>query len=252
MSLLKNTRSVLVHETRHSQNAKMHAISTWRCPVNRHGHLSTGDVVLLTLTYLVNMINSYVNMTCIFSTWEHPVDTHIPCQHDKLTWHASFQRDNMMLTGECDLYIGHTSCIQEQALVHRASSCQHALVCQHDIGCQQELTCKHDLVACSQEHIMSIWCWQDNVPCRQVPISVYRNRYLSTRLALVNTQSYVNMTLAVNRICHGLSTGWLLTRLGLVSTHRILSTWNRLYTVRSWPVDMRSALVDTHVCRPSS
>ena len=30
--------------------------------------LSTGDVVLLTLTYLVNMINSYVNMTCIFST----------------------------------------------------------------------------------------------------------------------------------------------------------------------------------------
>ena len=89
---------------------------------------------------------------------------------------------------------------------------------------------------------MFISCVQDNLPCRQVPISVYRHTCVLTRLALVNMRVHVNMTLAVNRnfwdctqkhVMYTESTACLhdtvscqqgylglLTCLGLVSTHR--------------------------------
>jgi hypothetical protein len=84
----------------------------------------------------------------------------------------------------------------------RAFSCQHGFVCQHDPLCQQDLTCEHDLGAYSQGHShvnMFISCVQDNLPCRQVPTSVYRHTCVLTQLALVNMRVHVNVALAVNR-----------------------------------------------------
>ena len=96
------------------------------------------------------------------------------------------------------LYTEIRVCLQDH-LEH--TSCQHGFACQHDSLCQQDLTCEHDLGACSQGHShvnMFISCAQDNLPCRQVPISVYRHTCVLTRLALVNMRVHVNMTLAVN------------------------------------------------------
>ena len=49
---------------------------------------------------------------------------------------------------------------------------------------------------------MTALCLQDNVPCRQGPIPVYRDSGLSTGPPHVNTPLYVNITLAVNRASH--------------------------------------------------
>ena len=49
---------------------------------------------------------------------------------------------------------------------------------------------------------MTVPCLQDNVPCRQGTVPVYRDSGLSTGPPHVNTALHVNMTLSVNRTSH--------------------------------------------------
>ena len=124
------------------------------------------------------------------------------------------------------LYTETRACLHDHL---RHEECQHGVACQHDPPCQQDLTCEHDLGSCSQglSHVnMFISCVQDNLPCRRVPIPVYRNTCVSTMINLhdvvKSTQlALVNMRVHVNRNFRPVHRNMLLTCLGLVSTHRI-------------------------------